>query len=80
MRLSALPLVASLVLAPACAGVLVVPPAVGFIAGVSAGPSASKKPDASISHGLAGASIGLVIDIVIVVLVMSSNTDLFSND
>ena len=81
MRLAALPLLAALsLLAPGCAGVLVVPPTVGFIAGVSTGPSASNKHDSSISHGLAGAAIGLVIDIALVVIVMSSNADVFSKD
>jgi hypothetical protein len=55
----------------------IVPPTVGFIAGVSIGSSPSKKHDSGTSYGLAGAAIGLVIDAVLVVVAVSAIDGLF---
>jgi hypothetical protein len=72
MRLASLPLLASLVVAPGCLGVLVVPPTAGFIGGVAVGSSSSKKHDSGTSYGLVGAAIGVAVDVVLIVVAVSA--------
>lgn len=81
MRLASLPLLLplllSLLLAPGCVGVLVIPPTAGFIGGVAIGSSASKKHDSGTSYGLVGAAIGVVVDVVLVVVAASAINGIF---
>ncbi len=80
MRLASLPLLASLIVAPGCVGVLIVPPTAGFIGGVAIGSSSSKKHDSGTSYGLVGAAIGVVIDVVLVVVAVSAIDGIFDKD
>ena len=75
MRLASLALLASLMLAPGCVGVVLVPPAVGMVGGLAVGSSSCKRHNSCTSYGLVGAAIGVAFDIVLMFIASSTNDE-----